>query len=179
MLLVQAQAYRQQFGFDAIYLLPTNLYGPGDNFDPRSSHVIPALIRKCLEAMDKGEPTMTVWGTGQPTREFLYVRDCAEGIVAATERFEGAEPVNLGSGEEIRIADLAHLIAEVCGFRGEIRFDPTQPDGQPRRKLDTSRAFEAFGWQSSTSFRDGLRATVDWYRTVRHSADPMYTRATP
>jgi GDP-L-fucose synthase len=176
MLLVQAQAYRAQFGFGAIFLLPTNLYGPGDNFDPQSSHVIPALIRKCLEARDNGEGAIAVWGTGQPTREFLYVRDCAEGIVAAMERYEGAEPVNLGSGEEIRIADLARLVAEACGFRGEIRFDPSQPDGQPRRKLDTSRAQAAFGWQSTTSFPEGLQATVDWYRSVGSTSDPRYTR---
>jgi len=179
MLLVQAQAYRQQFGFDAIYLLPTNLYGPGDNFDPRTSHVIPALMRKCLEALDTGDTSITVWGTGQPTREFLYVRDCAEGIVAAMERYDGSEPVNLGSGEEIRIADLARLIAEVSGFHGDIRFDPSKPDGQPRRKLDTSRAEQAFGWRSTTSFREGLRATIDWYRSVRAPAGSMYTRATP
>ncbi len=179
MLLVQAQAYRQQYGFDAVYLLPTNLYGPGDNFDPATSHVIPALIRKCLEAVDNGDSHVTVWGTGQPTREFLYVRDCAQGIVAAMEKYDGAEPVNLGSGEELRIADLARIIAEVCGFRGDIRFDPSQPDGQPRRKLDTSRALEAFGWHSTTSFRDGLQATVDWYRGVRPPSGPMYTRATP
>jgi GDP-L-fucose synthase len=179
MLLVQAQAYRQQFGFDAVYLLPTNLYGPGDNFDPRSSHVIPALIRKCLEAVDNGDNFITVWGTGQPTREFLYVRDCAQGIVAAMERFDGADPVNLGSGEEWRIADLARLIAEVCDFHGDIRFDPAQPDGQPRRKLDTSRALEAFGWQSTTSFREGLEATVEWYRSVRPQTGPLYTPATP
>src|SRR5438067_1237604 len=175
MLLVQAQAYRQQFGFDAIFLLPTNLYGPGDNFDPRSSHVIPALIRKCLEAIDNGDRAITVWGTGQPTREFLYVRDCAEGIVAAMERYDGAEPVNLGSGEEIRIADLARLIAEVSGFKGEIRFDPSQPDGQPRRKLDTSRAQKAFGWRSTTSFQDGLWTTIDWYRDTLAPASAMYT----
>jgi GDP-L-fucose synthase len=179
MLLVQAQAYRQQFGFDAVFLLPTNLYGPGDNFDPQTSHVIPALIRKCLEANDTGDSSVTVWGTGQPTREFLYVRDCAEGIVAALERYDGADPVNLGSGEEIRIADLARLIAELSGFRGEIRFDPSQPDGQPRRKLDTSRAEKAFGWRSTTSFRQGLRSTVDWYLGVRQPASSMYTRATP
>lgn len=179
MLLVQAQAYRQQYGFDAIFLLPTNLYGPGDNFDPASSHVIPALIRKCVEADDNGEDSITVWGTGQPTREFLYVRDCAEGIVAAMERYEGPQPVNLGSGEEIRIADLAVLIAEACQFQGEIRFDPSQPDGQPRRKLDTSRARAAFGWESTTSFREGLQATVDWYRQTRPSASPSYTRVTP
>jgi GDP-L-fucose synthase len=179
MLLVQAQAYRQQFGFDAIYLLPTNLYGPGDNFDPRTSHVIPALIRKCLEAIDHDDPAITVWGTGQPTREFLYVRDCAEGIVAALERYDGAAPVNLGSGEEIRIADLARLIAELSGFQGAIHFDPSQPDGQPRRKLDTSRALQAFGWQSRTSFREGLQATIEWYRGVRPAWRAMYTRATP
>jgi GDP-L-fucose synthase len=179
MLLVQAQAYRQQYGFDAIYLLPTNLYGPGDNFDPATSHVIPALMRKCLEAIDSGADEFTVWGTGQPTREFLYVRDCAEGIVAALERYASEEPVNLGSGEEIRIADLARLIADVCGFHGEIRFDPSQPDGQPRRKLDTSRARTAFGWQSTTSFREGLQATLDWYRGVRPAARPLYTPATP
>jgi GDP-L-fucose synthase len=179
MLLVQAQAYRQQFGFDAVYLLPTNLYGPGDNFDPQTSHVIPALIRKCLEAIDTNDAVVEVWGTGQPTREFLYVRDCADGIVAALERYEGSAPVNLGSGEEIRIADLVKLIAEVTGFEGEIRFDPSKPDGQPRRKLDTSRALNEFGWQSTTSFRDGLRETVDWYRGVRSSTDPMYTHVTP
>jgi GDP-L-fucose synthase len=179
MLLVQAQAYRQQYGFDAIYLLPTNLYGPGDNFDPLTSHVIPALIRKCVEAVDNGDDHITVWGTGQPTREFLYVRDCAEGIVAAMERYDGGEPINLGSGEELRIADLARLIAEVCDFHGEIHFDPSQPDGQPRRKLDTSRAFEAFGWNAHTSFPSGLRATVDWYRGVRPPTRAMYTRATP
>jgi len=179
MLLVQAQAYRQQFGFDAVYLLPTNLYGPGDNFDPRSSHVIPAVIRKCLEAIDNEDGAISVWGTGQQTREFLYVRDCAEGIVAALERYDGAEPVNLGSGEEIRVADLARLIVEESGFHGEIHFDPTKPDGQPRRKLDTSRAEEAFGWRSRTSFREGLRATIEWYRGVRTPTGSMYTRATP
>jgi GDP-L-fucose synthase len=179
MLLVQAQAYRQQFGFNGVYLLPTNLYGPGDNFDPQSSHVIPALIRKCMEAIDNGDAAISVWGTGEPTREFLYARDCAEGIVAALERYDGAEPVNLGSGEEIRIGELVRLIAEATGFEGEIRFDPSQPDGQPRRKLDVSRARAAFGWQSTTTFRDGLRATVDWYRTTRVPSGSMYTPATP
>jgi GDP-L-fucose synthase len=178
MLLVQAQAYRQQYGFDAIFLLPTNLYGPGDNFDPRTSHVIPALIRKCIEAMDRGEDAISVWGTGNPTREFLYVRDCAEGIVAALERYEGSEPVNLGSGEEIRIADLARLIAVATGFSGDIRFDPSQPDGQPRRKLDTSRAWSEFGWRARTSFPDGLRATVDWYQSTRVPNGTLYTQAT-
>jgi GDP-L-fucose synthase len=178
MLLVQAQAYRQQFGFDAIYLLPTNLYGPGDNFHPTNAHVIPDMIRKCIDAIEHGDEAIVLWGTGTPTREFLFAPDCAAGIVAALERYEGAEPVNLGSGEEINIADLAHLIAEATGFGGEIRFDPTKPDGQPRRKLDTSRALNEFGWQSTTSFRDGLRATVDWYRSVR-AAGALYTPATP
>jgi GDP-L-fucose synthase len=179
MLLVQSQAYRQQFGFNGVYLLPTNLYGPGDNFDPQTSHVIPALIRKCMEAVDKTEDSITVWGTGAPTREFLFVRDCAEGIVAALERYDDSEPVNLGSGEEIRIGDLVRLVAEVTGFKGEIRFDPSQPDGQPRRKVDVARAQAAFGWQSTTTFRDGLRATVDWYRDTRATASSMYTPATP
>jgi GDP-L-fucose synthase len=178
MLLVQAQAYRQQFGFNAVFLLPTNLYGPGDNFDPASSHVIPALIRKCLEAQDSGDDHIDVWGTGTPTREFLYVRDCAEGIVAALEHFDGAEPVNLGSGEEISIADLAHLIANATGFGGDIRFDPSQPDGQPRRKLDTSRAQELFAWHAQTDFPTGLRATVDWYREARTAERSVYTPAT-
>lgn len=163
MLLVQAQAYRQQFGFNAIYLLPVNLYGRGDNFDPKSSHVIPALIRKCLEAVQNGDDSIDVWGTGNATREFLYVRDCAEGIVAALERYEEPDPVNLGSGMEISIRDLVSLIAELTGFNGELRFDATKPDGQPRRQLDTSRARERFGWQARTEFRAGLRATIDWY----------------
>jgi GDP-L-fucose synthase len=180
MLLVQAQAYRQQYGFNAVYLLPTNLYGPGDNFHPTDAHVIPDMMRKCIDAIESGEHTINLWGTGNPTREFLYVRDCAEGIVAALERYDGGEPVNLGSGEEIRIAELARLIAQATGFSGEIRFDPSQPDGQPRRKLDTSRALAEFGWQSRTSFPDGLRATVDWYRAARRDlAGEVYTPATP
>jgi GDP-L-fucose synthase len=178
MLLVQAQAYRQQFGFNTIYLLPTNLYGPGDNFDPATSHVIPGLIRKCLEAQEQGEDHVLAWGTGKPTREFLFVRDCAEGIVAALERFDGPEPVNLGSGEEISIADLARLVARACGFEGEIRFDASKPDGQPRRKLDTTRAKQLFGWQSQTSFEQGLRATIDWYRQVKKAEQPVYTPPT-
>ncbi len=163
MLLVQAQAYRQQYGFNTIYLLPTNLYGPGDNFDPASSHVIPALIRKCLEARDGGDAEVEVWGTGTPTREFLYVADCAQGIVAALEHYDDSDPVNLGSGVEISINDLVHLVAEATGFHGSIRFNPTQPDGQPRRRLDTSRAFTRFGWRARTDFPTGLGATVDWY----------------
>ena len=178
MLLVQAQAYRDQYGFNAIYLLPTNLYGPGDNFDPASSHVIPALIRKCLEAQDRGESHITIWGTGQATREFLYVRDCAEGIASALERYESSEPINLGSNEEIRILDLARHIAEATDFKGEIRLDTTQPDGQPRRKLDTSAATDAFGWQATTDFPTGLRTTVEWYRGARVGAGDMYTPGT-
>jgi GDP-L-fucose synthase len=179
MLLVQAQAYRQQFGFNAVYLLPTNLYGPGDNFHPTDAHVIPDIIRKCMDALDRGADRITLWGTGSPTREFLYAGDCAEGIVAALERYDGSDPVNLGSGEEIRISELAHLIAEATGFEGEIQFDPSQPDGQPRRKVDASRALNEFGWQSTTSFPDGLRATVDWYRGVRKREGSVYTPVTP
>jgi GDP-L-fucose synthase len=180
MLLVQAQAYRQQYGFNGVYLLPTNLYGPHDNFHPTDAHVIPDMIRKCLDAIDTGAEALTLWGTGNPTREFLYVRDCAEGVVAALELYNSSEPVNLGSGEEIRIGDLARLIASVTGFQGEIRFDTSQPDGQPRRKVDASRAKAAFGWESTTSFRDGLQATVDWYRSTRTTASgSVYTRATP
>jgi GDP-L-fucose synthase len=164
MLLVQGQAYRQEYGFNSIYLLPVNLYGPGDNFDPASSHVIPALIKKCLDAVQQGSPAIEVWGDGSPTREFLYVRDAAEGIVLAAERYNGGEPVNLGSGYEISIRDLVALIAELTGFKGEIRYDPTKPNGQPRRQLDVSRARDWFGFQATTSFRDGLRETIEWYR---------------
>jgi GDP-L-fucose synthase len=170
MLLVQAQAYRQQYGFNAIYLLPTNLYGPGDNFDPASSHVIPALIRKCLAARERGDAQVEVWGTGTPTREFLYVADCAQGIVAALEHYDDPDPVNLGSGEEISIKHLAGLVADATGYDGSIRFNPSQPDGQPRRRLDTSRAFARFGWRATTEFRDGLRATVDWYTAAQQAA---------
>ena len=162
-LLVQAQAYRRQYGFDAITLLPVNLYGPGDNFDPASSHVIPALIKKAVEARDAGRPFVEVWGTGSASREFLFVRDAADGVVAAAARYNDPDPVNLGSGREITIKALAELICELCGFRGELRWDPTKPDGQPRRCLDTSRARERFGWSATTPFRDGLRETIDWY----------------
>jgi nucleoside-diphosphate-sugar epimerase len=171
MLLVQAQAYRQEFGFNAIYLLPVNLYGPGDNFDPRSSHVIPALVRKCVEAVEHGDRSIEVWGTGRATREFLYVRDCAQGIVAALERYEDADPVNLGSGMEISIGELVSLIAELTGFQGTLDFDSSKPDGQPRRRLDTSRARDRFGWQAETDFRTGLRATIDWYTANRMQVD--------
>lgn len=163
MLLVQGQAYRQQYGFNSIFLLPVNLYGPGDNFDLESSHVIPALIRKCTAARDAGLETVEIWGTGQPTREFLYVEDAAEGIVLAAERYDGPLPVNLGSGKEISIADLASTIARLCGFDGKLVFNSTRPDGQPRRCLDTSRAEALFGFRAQTSFHEGLRRTVDWY----------------
>ncbi len=163
MLLVQGQAYRQQYGFNSIHLVPVNLYGPGDNFDPASSHVIPALIRKCIEARDRGDPFIEVWGTGAATREFLYVDDAAEGIVLAAEKYDGPEPVNLGVGQEIAIRDLVEVIVELTGFKGEIRWDFTKPDGQPRRSLDTTRARERFGFRARTTFRDGLRRTVASY----------------
>jgi GDP-L-fucose synthase len=167
MLLVQGQAYRQQYGFNAIHLLPVNLYGPGDNFDPETSHVIPALIRKCLEAQEQRQSEIVCWGDGTPTREFLYVEDCAEGIVLATERFDGPEPVNLGSGVEISIRDLTMVVAELCGFRGRVVWDTTKPNGQPRRCLDTSRAGALFGFRAHTDFRDGLTRTIEWYRHAR------------
>jgi len=163
MLLVQAQAYRQQYGFNAVYLLPVNLYGPRDNFDPDSSHVIPALIKKCLEARRDGRPTIQVWGTGSATREFLYVDDCAEGILLATERYEKPEPLNLGSAQEISIKELVHAIARLTGFQGEIVWDPTKPDGQPRRCLDVSRAKADLGFEAKTPFEQGLRHTIEWY----------------
>jgi len=165
MLLVQGDAYREQYGFNSIFLMPTNLYGPGDNFDPRSSHVIPALIRKCFEAKERGDEQIVAWGTGTPTREFLYVEDCAEGILLAAEHYEGTSPVNLGSGTEISIKALLTLIAELTGFDGKILWDTDKPDGQPRRKLDTSRAVEAFGFESKTPFREGLKKTIAWYLT--------------
>ena len=164
MLLVQGQAYRQQYGMSAIHLLPVNLYGPGDNFDPSSSHVIPALIKKCQDALDAGAQFIEVWGTGRASREFLYVDDAARGIGLATERYDGAEPVNLGAGFEISILDLVELIARLMGFQGEIRWDATKPDGQPRRSLDTSRAERLFGFRATTGFEEGLRATIEWYR---------------
>jgi GDP-L-fucose synthase len=164
MLLVQGQAYRQQYGFQSIYLLPVNLYGPGDNFDPRSSHVIPALIKKCVEAVEASAPAIEVWGDGSPTREFLYVEDAAEGIVQAAERYEGDEPVNLGSGMEISIRDLVETIARLTGFAGDIVWDSSKPNGQPRRQLDVSRAEQSFGFRAHTSFEEGLRRTIEWYR---------------
>src|SRR5262249_24085517 len=172
MLLVQAQAYRVEYDFSAIYLLPVNLYGAGDNFEPETSHVIPALIRKCIEARDDGAPSITVWGDGSPSRECLYVDDAAEGIVLATERYDGAEPVNLGAGAEITTRDLVALIAELTGFHGRIEFDPSMPNGQPRRCLDTSRAERYFGFRARTEFRAGLRQTIDWYERTYRSARP-------
>jgi GDP-L-fucose synthase len=167
MLLVQGQAYRQQYGMNVIHLLPVNLYGPGDNFDPSSSHVIPALVKKCQDALDAGARAIEVWGTGNASREFLYVEDAARGIGLATEAYDGAEPVNLGAGFEIAIRDLVELIARLMGFTGEIRWDPTKPDGQPRRCLDTSRAERLFGFRSTTGFEEGLRRTIEWYRKRR------------
>ncbi|MFQ5480704.1 MAG: GDP-L-fucose synthase family protein [Thermodesulfobacteriota bacterium] len=167
MLLVQSQAYREQYGFNSIFLLPVNLYGPGDNFDPRSSHVIPALIKKCLDAEEAGAPSITVWGTGRATREFLYVEDAAEGIVLAAERYNSSEPVNLGAGFEISIRDLITLIVELTAFRGDVLWDKTKPDGQPRRCLDTSRAREEFGFTAEVEFREGLLRAIEWYREER------------
>jgi GDP-L-fucose synthase len=169
-LLVGAQGYREQYGLDAVYLLPVNLYGPRDNFDLETSHVIPALIRKMIEAGERGEREITLWGDGSPTREFLYVEDCAEGIWLAAQRYDGAEPVNLGTGEELSIRELAELIGELTGYDGEITWDTSRPNGQPRRKLDVSRAEELFGFTAGTSFRDGLERTIDWYRTHRSEA---------
>jgi GDP-L-fucose synthase len=167
MLLVQAQAYRQQYGFNAIFPLPVNLYGPRDNFDLETSHVIPALIRKCLEAKERGEDQVVLWGDGSPTREFLYVEDAAEGLVLAAERYNGPEPFNLGSGQEIPIKDLAELIARLTGFRGKIVWDTSKPNGQPRRALDTSRAEQYFGFRAQTPFEEGLRRTIEWYQERR------------
>jgi len=163
MMLVQSQAYRQQYGFNSIFLLPVNLYGPGDNFDPNSSHVIPALIKKCVDARRSGEPSIEVWGTGQATREFFYVEDAARAIVEATDKYNDSEPVNIGAGFEISIRDLTDLVVELTGYPGKIIWDPTKPDGQPRRMLDTTRAYQAFGFQAGTNFRDGLKKTIEWY----------------
>ena len=169
MLLVQAQAYRRQYGLDAIYLLPTNLYGPADNFDLGTSHVIPALIRKFVEARDAGKHYVTCWGTGEPSREFMYVDDAASGIVLATELYESAEPVNLGTGREIRILELAETIRNLVGFTGDIRWDASKPDGQPRRRLDTSRAETHLGFLAQTGLEEGLRRTICWYEGSREA----------
>ncbi|MFQ5931831.1 MAG: GDP-L-fucose synthase family protein [Nitrospiraceae bacterium] len=163
MLLVQGQAFRQQYGFNAVHLLPVNLYGPGDNFDPESSHVIPALIRKCLTAIERGDSEIVCWGDGTPTREFIYVEDCAEAIALATERYDGAEPVNIGAGFEISIKELVGLIAELTRFQGRVVWDTTKPNGQPRRCLETSRALKLLGFRAKTDFRQGLQRTIAWY----------------
>jgi GDP-L-fucose synthase len=167
MLLVQSQAYRDQYGFNSIFLLPVNLYGPGDNFNPKSSHVIPALIRKCIEAKENGDDHIVVWGDGSPTREFIYVTDAARAIALATERYNKSEPVNIGSAFEISIKDLVEKIAGMTGFEGELVWDKSKPNGQPRRALDTSRAKEEFGFLAKTDFDEGLRNTIDWYLSER------------
>lgn len=167
MLLVQAQAYREQYGYNAIYLLPVNLYGPRDNYNLETSHVIPALVRKCIEAQERGEEQVTLWGDGSPTREFLYVEDAAEGILLAAEHYNGSEPANLGSAMEISIKDLAHLIARLTGFEGEFVWDTSKPNGQPRRALDVSRAEKFFGFRAQVPFEEGLRRTIEWYREHR------------
>ena len=169
MLLVQSQAYRQQYGFNAIYLLPVNLYGPLDSFHPENSHVIPALIKKCFDAKEKGEEEIVVWGDGSPTREFLYVEDAAEAILLATEKYDKSDPVNIGAGFEISIRDLVELIAELTGFRGELRWDARKPDGQPRRMLDTTWAAREFGFRARVSLKEGLKETIDWYRANKAS----------
>lgn len=167
MLLVQLQAYRQQYGFNGIYLLPVNLYGPRDNFDPEYSHVIPAIVKKYVDARDRGEDRIVAWGTGEASREFLYVEDAAEAIVSAAELYNKPDPVNIGSGEEIKIKDLIHLVKELSRFEGTVEWDPSKPDGQPRRKLDTKKAFEEFGFRARTSFREGLERTINYYEEMR------------
>src|SRR6185503_3718028 len=172
MMLVQSQSYRQQYGFNSIFLLPANLYGPGDNFEPETSHVIPALIRKCIEARDEGRPFIEAWGTGEASREFLYVEDCADAILLAAAQYDESDPVNIGTGNEIKISELVKLIARLTRFDGEIRWQTNQPDGQPRRRLDVSRAREKFGFQAQTPFEEGLRRTIDWYELhTKRSAD--------
>lgn len=168
-LLTQSWAYRKQYDFDSIYLMPVNLYGPRDDFDLETSHVIPAIIRKCIESRDAGEDSITAWGTGSPTREFLYVKDAAEGILDATERYDGKDPVNLGSGEEISIRELIESIADATGFDGDIEWDTSKPDGQPRRCLDTTRAKQYFDWEAETSLEEGLEETIDWFEANKES----------
>jgi GDP-L-fucose synthase len=168
MLLVQSQAYRQQYRYNSIFLLPVNLYGPGDNFDPESSHVIPALIKKCVDAKKRGDDAIEVWGDGSPTREFLYVEDAAEGILLATEHYNDSQPVNLGSGNEISIKILVELIARLSGFEGKIVWDTTKPNGQPRRSLETSLAKQTFGFEAQMGFEEGLRQTIEWYVAQQH-----------
>jgi GDP-L-fucose synthase len=167
MLLVQSQAYRTEYGFNSIFLLPVNLYGPGDNFDPASSHVIPALIKKCVDAIENGADHIDCWGTGNVSREFIYAADAAEGILLATEHYNGAEAVNIGAGFEITIKELAEKIVRLTGFEGELRWDPSKPDGQPRRRLDVSRAKKLFGFEAKMPFEEGLKATIEWYKQNR------------
>jgi GDP-L-fucose synthase len=167
MMLVQSQSYREQYEFNSIFLLPANLYGPGDNFDLETSHVIPALIRKCVEARDAGQPFIEAWGTGEASREFLYVEDCAEAVIRAAVSYNESDPVNIGSGSEVRIRDLLLLIARLTRFEGEVRWQHDKPDGQPRRRLDVTRAYEKFGFRSSTQLEDGLRRTIDWFESNR------------
>ncbi|MFC7069352.1 GDP-L-fucose synthase family protein [Halobaculum lipolyticum] len=170
-LLTQSRAYRAQYDFDSIYLMPVNLYGPRDDFDLETSHVIPAIVRKCIEARDRGDDAITAWGTGEPTREFLYVEDAADGILTATERYDSSDPVNLGSGTEISIRELIETIADRTGFDGAVEWDTSKPDGQPRRKLDTTRARDRFDWTATTAFEDGLERTIEWYEANRESID--------
>lgn len=176
MMMVQLQAYRQEYDFHGIYLLPVNLYGPRDNFDDRSSHVIPALIKKCVEAKEAGADSIEVWGTGKATREFFYVEDAAEAIALAAEKYDGTEPVNLGAGFEISIKDLVELIAKLTGFTGKIVWDSSKPDGQPRRCLDTTRAFEYFGFKAHTNFEEGLKKTIEWYKENREALAKKYAK---
>jgi GDP-L-fucose synthase len=173
MMLVQSQSYRDQYGFNSIFLLPANLYGPGDNFDLKTSHVIPALIRKCIEARDAGQPFIEAWGTGQASREFLYVGDCADGVVRAAAVYNESDPVNLGTGTEIQISDLAKLIVRLTGYQGEIHWQHDRPDGQPKRRLDVSRALEKFGFRAQMQLEEGLKTTIDWYETHRSKQVPQ------
>ncbi|MFN2499488.1 MAG: GDP-L-fucose synthase family protein [Pyrinomonadaceae bacterium] len=172
MMLVQSQSYRQQYGYNSIFLLPANLYGPGDNFDPESSHVIPALIRKCIEARESSAPVIEAWGTGDASREFLYVDDCAEAIVRAAAIYNESGPVNIGTGDEIKISELVQLIVRFTRFEGEVRWQTDKPDGQPRRRLEVSRAFEKFGFRAQTPFEEGLKRTIEWYETHRTTGNP-------
>lgn len=168
-LLTLGEAYRQQYGMNIIHLLPTNMYGPADDFNPKTSHVIPALIRRTFEAIDRRDKTLTIWGTGTATRDFLYVEDAVEAILQAVQVYDDPEPLNLGSGHEVRIGDLASLIVELTGYQGTLAWDRSKPDGQPRRVLETTRAEQLIGWRASTGFRDGLRRTIEWYRNSRHA----------
>jgi len=168
MMLVQSQAYRKQYGFNSIFLLPVNLYGPGDNFDPKSSHVIPALIKKCVDAMSNNESRITVWGTGKSTREFFYVEDAADAIVCAMEKYNKSDPINIGAGFEISIKELVDMIVKLTGFKGQVIWDKSKPDGQPRRMLDTSKAEKEFGFKAKTGFEQGLKNTIEWYRSVHN-----------